>query len=247
MAVGFSMFIFHLVLPSCFHGGQNRRVTLSRDGGQPLPAQPHTQAVTGPNWGTLLASPPRRGALRALQGRQHSPSQTPARSHSFLARPRSPAQTPGHLLHRPAWAWAPHHLLPPPVAGGDAAPMAQQAGGAPCHKGAGTALAPERWPQRPRSPAMAARADGEAAQLPAPASASALDTNSTRGTQLLSPLSSGPHLQWLSAPYSTLSQLNPGTLLAAPCQHWPRQFSTPYRTRKIAPTHTHLGPQQAGW
>ncbi|XP_040412180.1 uncharacterized protein LOC121069782 isoform X2 [Cygnus olor] len=111
----------------------------------PLLFQPHAQAATGPNRGTLLASPPRQGALRALQGRQHSPTRTPARSHSLLARPRSPAHTPGHLFGSLAQAWAPHPLLPPPS---DAPPMSQQAGGAPWHKGAGTALAPERWPQR---------------------------------------------------------------------------------------------------
>nr|XP_038033477.1 uncharacterized protein LOC119716577 [Anas platyrhynchos] len=49
----------------------------------------------------------------------------------------------------------------------------------------------------------------------------------------------GPPLKWLSAPCSTRTQLNHGPLLAAPCQHWARQFSMPYRTGKIAPTHTH--------
>lgn len=45
---------------------------------------------------------------------------------------------------------------------------------------------------------MAACADREDAQLPASAApASALDTNSTRGIQLLSPPSLGPHLKQL--------------------------------------------------
>ncbi|EOB07117.1 hypothetical protein Anapl_02872 [Anas platyrhynchos] len=113
-------------------------------------ATPHAQAqaAMGPKRGTLLASPPRRGALRALQGRQHSPRRTPARSHSLLARPHSPALTPGQLFHLPDRAWAPHHLLPP------------QPRNYPAHVTAGRGPSPPTGTEPPHAPGRSFPARG---------------------------------------------------------------------------------------
>ena len=129
----------------------------------------------------------------------------------------------------------------------------------PCHSRQGVPHVTKRWGRpwcgmlspaavgRLGRPVMAARADGEAARLPAPpAAASAPGTNSTRGIQLLFPLSSGPHLKWLSAPCRTLSEAIECTLLVNPFQHCAGQWSTHYERGKIAPNHTCHGPQQAG-